>query len=114
MSYDVSLYQSDGSVAQVDRHEAEGGTYVVGGTTDADLNITYNYSDVYELVGWSVNNLKERPAGDTIAEMERVLALLGVKRYPDYWAATPGNAGHAVSILLEWAKRHPQAIWRVS
>lgn len=46
MSYWVKLLDKKGKVCQVERH-SEGGTYVMGGTTDAELNITYNYSEPY-------------------------------------------------------------------
>ena len=29
-----------------------------------------------------------------------------------YWMSTPGNAGYALSILLSWAKQHPEATWK--
>lgn len=46
MSYDIELTLPDGELAQVPRH-AEGGTYVMGGRTEARLNITYNYAPYY-------------------------------------------------------------------
>ena len=30
----------------------------------------------------------------------------------DYWAATPGNAGKALNILLKWAKQFPDATFK--
>src|SRR4029077_6146288 len=39
---------------------------------------------------------------------------VGTERDDDYWAPTDGNAGYAASILLGWAKQHPEATWRVS
>jgi hypothetical protein len=47
MSYDVSLdCACCGKSMDVPRHE-EGGTYLEGGNTQAELNITYNYSLYY-------------------------------------------------------------------
>lgn len=91
----------------VPRH-AEGGTYVAGGTHDADLNVTYNYVQFFD---FSV--LYHRKAADTIPLMEEAVARLGTERSQNYWEATPGNAGYAVSILLGWAKLHPKARWEV-
>ncbi len=45
MSYDIEL-QKNGEVVQVPRH-AEGGTYALGGTEEAHLNVTYNYAPHY-------------------------------------------------------------------
>ena len=30
-------------------------------------------------------------------------------RLVDYWAPTPGNAGYALNILLDWARQYPEA-----
>lgn len=49
MSYDISLQDpvTKETVHFDIPHQMVGGTYVVGGTTDAWLNITYNYSRWY-------------------------------------------------------------------
>lgn len=46
MSYDINLIDLAGGVVQVARHE-EGGTYALGGTTDASLNVTWNYAPYF-------------------------------------------------------------------
>jgi hypothetical protein len=47
MSYDIMLWDTErAEIVRVARHE-EGGTYVQGGTTEASLNVTYNYSRYY-------------------------------------------------------------------
>jgi hypothetical protein len=116
MSYDVSLHDANGDVVQVDNHE-EGGLYALGGTTDADLNITYNYGWFYHRCLDSIeglNCLHEQKASDTIRMLETAVDELGTKTYKDYWAPTPGNAGHALNVLLMWAHQHPDATWQVS
>ncbi len=45
MSYDITLADENGA-CQIARHE-EGGTYRLGGTTEAHLNCTYNYAPFY-------------------------------------------------------------------
>lgn len=118
MSYDVDLIDQDGQLVQVEHHEADGGTYVVGGTNDASLNITYNYGSIYSLVDPDYEGLAEQLDGksalQTTAWLERMVAALGTHQYRDYWAPTPGNAGHALNILLGWAREHPDARWEVS
>lgn len=54
MSYDISLREpTTGDVVQFDApHHMKGGTYAIGGTTEAWLNITFNYALV--LQKWSV------------------------------------------------------------
>lgn len=113
VSYWVYLMK-DGSVAEVERHE-EGGTYQLGGTDDAALNITYNYSDVYQLFDFSIRDLHEKKAEEVIPKLEELVEKLGTRQYSDdYWAPTPGNAGYALSILLKWAKQHPDGVFEVS
>jgi hypothetical protein len=112
MSYDLGLYK-DGQAVEVQKHE-EGGTYVVGGTSRAAINITYNYGwffyrclDKEKGLRW----LYGKAAQETIERLESAIEELGTRQYKDYWAPTPGNAGHALNVLLEWAKQHPDAVW---
>ena len=102
MSYDIYL-QKDSETVQVPLHE-EGGTYVLGGTTAAALNITYNYSPHYQHIDAEkvIRWLYGKTGAETIEKLEAAIEELGIDRNRDYWAPTPGNAGHALSILLEW------------
>ena len=44
MSFDISLnHPETGKIAEVENF-TEGGTYAIGGSNEADLNVTYNYS----------------------------------------------------------------------
>jgi len=121
MSYDIGLYppqvndpsEEIMSPLQVDAHE-DGGTFVAGGTTDAWLNVTYNYSECYRLFEFSLTDLDRKTASETEERLADLVEKLGTARYPDYWAPTPGNAGHALSILLGWARQHPDGVWSVS
>jgi hypothetical protein len=120
MSWWVTLEHEDGSILQVDLH-MEGGTTVLGGTSDADLNITYNYGGRFREVWPEFDRsdvlktaLDGKQAGNTIEFLQRGVDRLGVDRSLDYWEPTNGNAGHALSILLGWAERYPDGIWRVS
>lgn len=113
MSYDVIL-EENGEIVNVDRH-SEGGIICVGGSTTADLNITYNYVYFFRKslsprkgIRW----LYGKKAKDTVKRLEKAVRELGTKRDPDYWKATPGNAGYALSVLLRWAKQHPEAVWK--
>jgi hypothetical protein len=112
MSYDIDLSYPD-DLAQVENH-ADGGTYVLGGTTDASLNITYNYGRFYrehldkeQGIRWLYN----KKASETIDRLQKAVEDLGTTRDADYWKATPGNAGYALAILLSWARQHPEAVW---
>ena len=106
MSYDISLSEESG-VCEVEQHE-EGGTYVLVGTTNADLNVTYNYSSHFPF-----RDLNGKTAKGTIPMLKKAVEELGTERDEDYWKATEGNAGYACNILLNWARQHPQAVWKV-
>lgn len=115
MSYWISLYEKKpdengegGKIATVDRFQ-EGGTQPVGGTNEAEINVTYNYSKHFDYR--SLHNLR---AEDTILKLKKAVQELSTIRDVDYWADTPGNAGYACSILLAWAKANPDAWWNVN
>ena len=114
MSYDVYLMKDEG-IARVVPHQ-EGATIVVGGDDSAELNVTYNYGKFYYDHLDKQHGLKwlhKKKAQDTIERLEAAVKELGTERDGDYWAATAGNAGHALFILLSWAKQHPDAIFDV-
>ena len=112
MSYDISLMYND-EIAIVDEH-IEGAVYVLGGSEEAHLNVTYNYAKFYydnldEELG--IRWLYGKTASETIAKLKIAINILGVDRDNDYWKPTPGNAGYALSVLLGWAKQHPNAVF---
>lgn len=116
MSWDVSLECSEcHRPVELDEAHTEGGTYCVGGTTAADLNVTYNYSTHFrehlhpDGLAW----LDGKPASETIDALAAAVEALGTVRDKDYWAPTPGNAGYALSILLRWARMSPEAVFVV-
>jgi hypothetical protein len=112
VSYDIQLTEN-GIPVEITNH-SEGGTYPIGGTTDANLNITYNYSWFYYMLldkDFGIRWIYGKRAQDCIKRLEGAVKKLGVRQYKDYWAPTPGNAGYALSILLTWAKQYPEAIF---
>lgn len=133
MSFDIELVDGDGNICCVESHQ-EGGTYKVGGTSYAKLNVTYNYAWFYYHFLDSENGIRAlngQRAGEWIERLEKAVEVLGDKQYieyPDgfrlgdktppqgivkYWAPTPGNAGYALSILLGWARQYPDAVFEV-
>ena len=123
MSYWVRLLDTSGQTCHVSKH-SEGGTYVLGGTSEAELNITYNYSNQFAKVGLDFHEhaplgrhgkiaVHGKRAGDLIPLLADAVKSLGTERHPDYWKSTPGNAGFALSILLDWARQHPDGVFEV-
>ena len=98
----------------------EGGTQVMGGTSDFELNVTYNYSpyyykylDIDEGISW----LYGKKARFTKHRIERAIAeieqLCMGGDYKDYWAPTPSNAIKPLKILLGWCNENPEGEWKV-
>jgi len=109
MSYWISLnHPETKKMAEVESFE-EGGNYCVGGSNEADLNVTYNYSKHFNF-----RELHEKKASTTIKSMEKAIKKLGIKRDENYWNATEGNVGYAIKILLNWAKQFPDYVWNVN
>jgi hypothetical protein len=114
MSYDLGLYKKGTKLPVIVDCHLEGGTYVLGGTTEAELNITYNYSKYYyqcldEKKG--IRWLYGKTGAETIDRLQQAINILGTIRDNNYWLPTPGNAGRALQTLLLWAKQNPKAIW---
>lgn len=107
MSWWVYLERA-GETVDVPPH-TEGGTFAMGGIDRAELNVTYNYRDLFDF-----DKLHGKKALDTVDVLRSAVARLGTERHTDYWKPTSGNAGYAASILLRWAEVYPDAVWRVS
>lgn len=95
-------------------HGFRGGTYAIGGTREAWLNITYNYSGLYHSI-WGHGLLEFD--GMTVAEakplMITAIERLGAVRSDNYWEATWGNAGAALQDLMQLMDMFPQGKLRV-
>lgn len=109
MSWDVYLGKK--KPVKVNNH-SEGGTYVIGGINEAELNITYNYSgsfyktlDKKKGLDW----LHNKRASKCLSKLRKAVVQLGTKQDDDYWRSTPGNAGYALNVLYQWARQHPMA-----
>lgn len=98
---------------------------VMGGTTEATLNITYNYGGQFAKVGLDFHEgdpfgrnghtaVHGKIAADLIPQLRDAVEALRMEHDTDYWKPTPGNAGYALSVLLGWAQLHPDGIFRVS
>lgn len=108
MSYWISLQNENGLVPHVDRFQ-EGGTQPVGGSTDAELNVTFNYYPKFDF-----KSLHEHKAKETILDLVAAIVSLEDDVDEDYWKPTDGNVRKALMILLRWARQYPNCVWRVS
>lgn len=117
MSYDCELVNPDtGSTIELDEpHHLRGGTYALGGTCRAELNVTYNYSEHFYRVlnEASVRSLNGLSGNESIPMLAIGISQLETDVSPDYWAPTEGNARKALEDLLALALAAPHGIWRV-
>lgn len=129
MSYDIEL------VDPVTRQPLEldspqhmrGGTYAIGGSTRAHLNVTYNYSyhflRVFEplvesrplsyLVGpvHGIRTIYGLTGAQSLPLLDRAISMLGDDVDPDYWKPTEGNAKRALCQLRALAQMRPDGLW---
>ena len=137
MSYDIYLRDrvTKETVHFDTPHRMAGGTYAVGGTTEAWLNITYNYAQWYYKDGVFPNNGEDNSGirsiyglsgADSIPVLEHAIKTLEsmtedlseeeIQEYKDrgaggYWTPTRANAVRPLYQLLAMAKMRPDAVW---
>jgi hypothetical protein len=114
MSYDIDLNDPvTGKVLQLDApHHMRGGTYAVGGTTNASLNVTYNYAKhFYRVIDGGIRSIYGMTGGHSIPVLKAAADKLGDDVDPDYWAATEGNAKRAILQLIALAEMRPDGVW---
>jgi len=115
MSWSVFIKNDEGETLYSVNHIQYGGTQVVGGTNECDLNITYNYSKLFREVFPLDNDgnttglvwLEYKTGKESEQILAKAVERLGVRRDDDYWEATMGNAGFSLQILLSWAREFP-------
>ena len=115
MSYDINLLDPvTHEVIQFDTpHQIKGGMYCMGGTTEAWINITYNYGQIYrEKFGKEgIRTIYGMTGAESIPIIQKVIDSLSNETNSDYWTATEGNAKRALYGLLSFAKMRPDGIW---
>lgn len=115
MSYDISLTDPvSGHTVELDSpHHMRGGTYAVGGTTYAELNVTYNYGEVFRrLFGEKgIRSIYGLTGAASIPVLESAASQLSDEVDEDYWQPAEGNVKRALLQLLALARLRPDAVW---
>tara|TARA_Y100000034_G_C6804255_1_gene360978 strand:+ start:166 stop:522 length:357 start_codon:yes stop_codon:yes gene_type:complete len=115
MSYDIHL--ADPVTKQVihldEPHMLRGGTFAVGGTTEAWLNVTYNYADHFynHLGDKGIRTIYGMTGADSIPILQEAVDKLKDDVDDDYWNPTEGNAKQALLQLIALAKLRPDGVW---
>lgn len=122
MSYDIALTcPVTGEILKLDeQHQMKGGTYAVGGTQQAKLNVTYNYAKhfyrVFLDIQFSRSGIRSiygLTGAESIPILQRTIAKLNDDADQDYWKPTEGNAKKALTQLLALANMRPDGVWEV-
>jgi hypothetical protein len=122
MSYDLCLCDPVTSERLVldQPHHMRGGTYQIGGTTRASMNITYNYADhLYRVLPdpgptgqEGIRSIYGLSGAEAIPILEGAISLLGDDVDPDYWKSTEGNTKSALTKVLALSRMRPDGVWR--
>ena len=119
MSYDIEAIDTNGNVIMFEeKHNYTGGTYAVGGTEKAWLNITYNYAEVIDrFVQEGINGLDGNSVRICVGDLTSAVVALNDDVAEDYWEPTEGNVKAALKNLLHLAVDVlavcPDARWRI-
>lgn len=115
MSYDIYLKDpvTKETVTLDAPHQLRGGTFAVGGTPEAWVNITYNYSKHYSKVLGKdgIRSIYGMTGAESIPIIKGSAAKLKDDVSDDYWEPTEGNAKRALLQLVALAQMRPDGIW---
>lgn len=116
MSYDVYLKDpvTKQTIEFAEKHEMIGGTYCLGGTNEAWLNVTYNYGGHYRAAFGDEDGIRTiygMTGAESIPVLEAAAAKLSDETDPDYWKATDGNAKRPLLQLVAMARLRPDGVW---
>lgn len=91
---------------------SHGGMYVVGGTSDAWLNVTYNYSKtLYRVIPDGIRSLYGKTGKESIPILENAISQLGDETADSYWTECDGNVKKTLKKMLAFAKLRPDGVW---
>ncbi len=99
MSWWIHLENEKEEIIDTDEVRCEGGTQVFGGSSTAELNVTYNYSNYFDF-----KILEGMSAEKSIPLLKNKIHELGDDTDEDYWKSTEGNVKTALNILLDFAE----------
>lgn len=116
MSYDIYLTdpETKETITFDEPHRLKGGTYAIGGTQEAWLNVTYNYAGhfVKVLGEKGIRAIYGMTGKESVPILEEAISNLKDDIRPDYWKPTEGNARNALKGLLALANAAPHGIWQ--
>ncbi len=121
MSYDCRLIDHvSGETLLLDApHMMQGGTYAIGGTREAWLTITFNYSNFYyECHPEGIKFLNGKSGAESIPFLQSMIETIkknhpALETNPDYWKSCAGNAVIPLYQLRALAQLRPDGVWEI-
>lgn len=117
MSYDIYLLDAE-TQAVLEMPEGQrapnGGTYAMGGSDMAWVNVTYNYARHFRNflhAETGIRWLYGKKARDTGAVLNAAINAMQDNESDDYWEPTEGNARRALIGLRDMALALPDGVW---
>ncbi len=94
----------------------DGATYERGGTTNAEMVVTANYSNLFVEAGIAcgIGGMHGMTGLEATEMLQDAVTYLGTKIDVDYWKATHGNAGACLNRILGWCLQYPTGIIKVN
>lgn len=115
MSYDISLLDpvTKETIELDNIHDIRGGTYCMGGTTEAWINITYNYAEHFrKVIGEDgIRTIYGMTGAESIPLLKNAISQLSDDVSEDYWDDTEGNVKKSLYGVLALAQLRPDGIW---
>lgn len=94
MGYDITIKNKDSHIVQFKEvHNIRGGTFAIGGTTEAWLSVTCNYCKFFRKV-WNdgIFDLNGKTVSVAVEMLNDAIQKLKGEKDADYWKPTEGNA----------------------
>ena len=116
MSYDIQLVDAVTRKALVleSPHHMKGGTYAIGGTVLAHLNVTYNYCKQFCQVlnpESGIRSIYGLSGAQSIPILDKAISMLSDEADENYWKPTEGNVKRALLQLRALATMRPDGVW---
>jgi hypothetical protein len=116
MSYDLYIVDDDGNTMRLGKttHDIMCGTYVLGGTNEAHINITYNYAPFFKTVfgDEGIRTLYGRKVSETFKPLLEAANKLHGRPADNYWESTEGNARKALIDCIALSLLFPEGTWQ--
>lgn len=116
MSYDIRLKDpmTGKTIEFNEPHQIRGATYQLGGSSEAWLNVTYNYGGIFQRAFGSTEGIRSiygMSGDESLQVLNKAILSLKDDVSDNYWDATDGNAKRVLLHLRAFATMRPDGEW---